>query len=47
MDQMDKAKFGEQVFVNKVAKAPQVLKFHPYQPQLAVVQKTSWRYLYM
>lgn len=40
---MEKAKFGEQVFVNKESKTPQVLNFHPYQPQLAVMQKTSWR----
>ena len=45
MEHMERAKFGEQVFVNKESKTPQVLKFHPYQPQLAVLQKASWRYI--
>ena len=38
-----KNKLSDQIFVNKESKAPQLLKFHPYRPHLAVIHKNSWR----
>lgn len=43
IESYDKAKFSDQIFVNKESKTPQELKFHPYIPQLVVLHKTSWR----
>ena len=45
-DNLDKAKFTDQIFVNKETKTPQDLMFHPYLPQLVVLHKTSWRYVH-
>lgn len=36
-------KLSDQVFVNKETKSPQLLLFHPYKPQLAVMHKQEWR----
>jgi hypothetical protein len=33
------------VFVNKVEKTPQLLKFHPYTSHLAVMHKSDWRFV--
>ena len=38
-------KLSDQIFVNKENKTPQLIKFHPYISQLAVMQKNSWRYV--
>lgn len=37
-----KCKLSDQVFVNKVEKTPQLLKFHPYTSHLAVMHKSDW-----
>lgn len=37
-----KSRLSDQMFVNKETKMPLVLKFHPYQPHLAVLHKNSW-----
>ncbi len=37
-----KNKLSDQVFVNKVEKTPQLLKFHPYTSHLAVMHKNEW-----
>jgi regulator-associated protein of mTOR len=35
-----KIKYGDQMFVNRITQKPQVLKFHPYYPNLTVATKT-------
>lgn len=40
-----RSKLSDQIFVNKESKTPQLLKFHPYRPHLAVMHKNSWRYV--
>ena len=42
-DQLEKVKISDQIFVNREAKTPQVLMFHPYENQLIVLHKQSWR----
>jgi regulator-associated protein of mTOR len=46
-DYYDKAKFSDQIFVNKENNSPHKLLFHPYISQLTVFHKSSWRYLYI
>ncbi|XP_065898474.1 regulatory-associated protein of mTOR-like [Dysidea avara] len=36
-----KSKFSDQLFVNKNTLSPNILKFHPYEPHLSVVSKSS------
>lgn len=43
--QLAKNRVSDQVFVNKVEKTPQLLKFHPYTSHLAVMHKSEWRYV--
>ena len=42
-----KSKFNDQLFVNKNTQSPNILKFHPYEPHLSVVSKSSVRWLAM
>ena len=39
-----KSKFSDQLFVNKNTNSPNILKFHPYEPHLSVVSKSSVRW---
>jgi regulator-associated protein of mTOR len=41
-DYYDKAKFSDQIFVNKENNSPHKLLFHPYISQLTVFHKSSW-----
>ena len=39
-------RLDDQVFVNRNQGIPTVIKFHPYQPYIAVADKESIRYNY-
>ena len=39
-----KSKFSDQLFVNKITQSPNILKFHPYEPHLSVISKSSIRW---
>ncbi|CAI8016839.1 Regulatory-associated protein of mTOR [Geodia barretti] len=36
------SRINDQIFVNREARPAQLLKFHPYQPQLAVIHRNCW-----
>ena len=39
------SRINDQIFVNREARPAQLLKFHPYQPQLAVIHRNCWRFV--
>ena len=40
-------KIDDQIFINKNISAPGVLRFHPYEPYLAVADRGGVRYVFM
>lgn len=43
--QQSRNKLSDQIFVNREMQPAQLLKFHPYQPHLAVMHKNCWRWV--
>jgi regulator-associated protein of mTOR len=40
--QQSRSKLSDQIFVNREQRPAQLLKFHPYQPHLAIMHKSCW-----